>query len=90
MTTPIISLFAKDGTPQLIAASGLGNRPAIYPFRQMGIADYFTVPAPETQTERRDLSMRLYTAASAFARRNPPMSFSTHYTSGSLIVTRNS
>ena len=85
--TPI-KLYGKDGKPQDIAASGLGNRPSLYPFRQMDIGDYFTIPAPKDQEERRKASMRLYCAASHFGSRNPPFSFSTHYVRSCLVVTR--
>ena len=85
-----IKLFDNHGKPQKVQQSGLGNRPATYPFRQMLRSWYFTVPASDDKDVRRAASMKLYSASSQFASRNPEFELATEFNKDkmALVVTR--
>ncbi len=63
---------------------------AVYPFRLMNVGDYFFLPVPgDNYDRRRELSMKLYSAGSHFGRRNPPFKIVTSYDrKGTIKVTR--
>lgn len=84
-----IALYDNAGTKQKVHQSGLGNRPAVYPFRQMQAGDYLHVPASKNVEQRRKDSNKICSAASQFARRNPEFNFSVVFDGkDNLVVTR--
>lgn len=89
----MIRLFNADGSRKEIVRNAESNVSFLYPFRQMAVGDYFVVDIDPEKRDTPEVASRtraankLESAASQFAKRNPPIKFMTKRSRDRKIIT---